>query len=848
MIKEYTLMRNPDAAFALFDDVCKVGFAPTYTMLCALGTSAALYKDASKSSECLQKVITCLNNWSFTVECRFFASVLTGYDQSQQYTLFDALAGKLLDRFQYSNEYLNQVIMANAAKRGDDELMCKLAPMELQNIRKYPRFEKFAQHLWQSKELQSVLDISRFPENNLTANMKLSQDIDNVEMSLAPETLVCRTLDMIEKGYTPSFRLFARLIRRLSVCGSNDLAIETFEKLSAAGVPSSIELLLLLHTLYLHSSDGERAIAIFEAIRARLTPSDFGDITLHAPTMRKYVLFLLDRGEVSAAYDVVAFLHTLPCDHKELPYSTLIEYCISHRMLENSYDMIAHVVQHDISIEPRVINLCFHLLEKNESATDYANFLRYVSRIDMMDFVPDSAFETFFLRSMQGRKISDIEWAVDVLANAPYEVIGIWRVILKRLSKSTDDRTVIAIVRMAIDFATNKERTGMDLLAAAAGMSETLVVVADSVLVARHIHDAAKIGIDGSLLSIALRAVASSSLLSIGSAEYIDILESVPDTELSVNPYEAVCAGLAQRGHIREVETVLDNMLMRGLALNANMLNIIMSCFIHAPPPPQSPKLVKDDYRSGHAEPKTAEGIETDTMDDGGYMHIDESDDLLLTVLDHEMNQTEIGDSSGRSEFYENALSKVVSFWKQFEFRGLSPDRSSYSVLLYAYIKAQKFTEAEIIINDIVEMGLEHNNYTATQWIVLRLKQDDVKGALSVLDAIGNKERCDELLQTDKRYIGLQHVQRNAFHFLPFVTHHLDNGKHAVAVEMLLAMHTLHLKATAKAYHDILVYLANEDSRQAFLDVVQQMVKFDILINSQIADVLRDYSAGKNTK
>ncbi|KAJ2850938.1 hypothetical protein GGI22_005320, partial [Coemansia erecta] len=62
----------------------------------------------------------------------------------------------------------------------------------------------------------------------------LSQDIDSVEMSLEPKALVWSALDMVEKGYTPSFRLFAELIRRLSVCGGHDLAIEAFEKLSAA--------------------------------------------------------------------------------------------------------------------------------------------------------------------------------------------------------------------------------------------------------------------------------------------------------------------------------------------------------------------------------------------------------------------------------------------------------------------------------------------------------------------------------------------------------------------------------------------------------------------------------------
>ncbi|KAJ2396948.1 hypothetical protein GGI23_003714, partial [Coemansia sp. RSA 2559] len=298
-----------------------------------------------------------------------------------------------------------------------------------------------------------------------------------------------------------------------------------------------------------------------------------------------------------------------------------------------------------------------------------------------------------------------------------------------------------------------------------------------------------------------------------------------------------------QGGYIREVESVLDNMSMRGFELDAKMLNTIMSSFVHSSPPSKSPKLVKNDSYAGHTERKAAKGIETGTMDDDDQLYVDESDGLLQTALDREMDKTETGDNYAQLEFYENTLSKVISLWKQFEFRGLSPDLSSYSVLLYAYIKAQKFTQAEMLINDIVEKGLEHNRYTASQWIVLRLKQGNVKGAFSVLDAIGNKERCDELLQTDKRYIGLQHVQRDAFHFLPFVTHHLNNGKYVIAVQMLLAMHTLHIKATTQVYRNILACLANKGNRQAFLDVVQQMVKFDIPIDRQIVDILRDYSA-----
>ncbi|KAJ2843660.1 hypothetical protein GGI22_007133, partial [Coemansia erecta] len=252
------------------------------------------------------------------------------------------------------------------------------------------------------------------------------------------------------------------------------------------------------------------------------------------------------------------------------------------------------------------------------------------------------------------------------------------------------------------------------------------------------------VGIDGSLLAIALRALSSSPLPNMSSAEYIDILESIPDSEVLVNTYEAVCVGLAQGGYIREVESVLDNMSMRGFELDAKMLNTIMSSFVHSSPPSKSPKLVKNDSYAGHTERKAAKGIETGTMDDDDQLYVDESDGLLQTALDREMDKTETGDNYAQLEFYENTLSKVISLWKQFEFRGLSPDLSSYSVLLYAYIKAQKFTQAEMLINDIVEKGLEHNRYTASQWIVLRLKQGNVKGAFSVLDAIGNKERCDE--------------------------------------------------------------------------------------------------------
>ncbi|KAJ2557839.1 hypothetical protein EV175_001103, partial [Coemansia sp. RSA 1933] len=901
MIREYTIMNNPAAAFALFDDMCNGDFKPDYATLCALGTAAALYKDAAQSTDRIQRVAIFMKNWGIPADWVFFIHVLKGYSQSQQYVMFDSLAKKLLDRLQYSTKELNQVLLTNAVKRGDHDLAWRLAPPILENINTFPRYEKALRRMGRPEELRRLLDLSRFPENNFTANMRLSLDIGSAGMVLEPKALLHSALDMVEKGFTPSFVLFTQLVRQLSVCGSQSIAIQAFEKLSAAGVPRSIELLLFLHRLYLNSRARERAIGIFADIQSRLAHSNLGSIKLHAPTMRRYIRYLIERREMAAAHDALTFIQSLPCNHKELPYSPLIEYYISRGMSKESRNLIAHVVQHDIVLEPRVISLCCRDLMENATTTDCANFLRYVHRIGMIDSVPYTVFEALVLRFIQENKVSDIEWAVGMLVNSPYENIGVWRAIFKRLAKSSGNRTVGSMVYTAVDLANNKRRIGMQLLEAAAHVPHA-VVVADRVLGAlrehrvhvdqyfytmafsifvrlwarhyakgkayarqnpqtsreylisvfeRHIHDAVKAGIDIGLVSVALRALTSSSSSSSVSVskmslvDYVDILKSIPDPGHSERAVKAVCSGFSQGGHVREVETLLDMMWKQGFSPATNMLNIAMSCFVHIPPPSSS-RLVDNSAYADDIDTMTPEETAGRDMaygyDDYGYTDESGEDRQSMDQDLRMMPRTDVDGRARRLAFYERCLSKVLSFWRQFKVHSLSPDHVSYSVLLDAFIKAERFGEAEELIDEMIDSGLGHSEHTAGQWIVLLLKEGDAKEAMSVLGAIDNKDACDGLSQANRRYTGLGYIRRNALHFLPFVTYYLKVGEHNHATKMLLAMHMLHLKASTHTYSHILVSLANDDNRQAFLDVVRQMVEFDIPVDDQVVDILSDYS------
>ncbi|KAJ2661873.1 hypothetical protein IWW48_002104 [Coemansia sp. RSA 1200] len=515
MIKEYTLVQLPDVAFALFDDACRAGLRPDYFMLCELATASALFTDSLKSSTCIQKVITCLDNWRIPAGIQFFICILKGYDLSHQNVLFDSLARKLVHRLQYTNNELNYVLMA-------------------------------------------------------------------------------------------------------------------FERLSEAGVPYNVEILLFALGLYLRSPN-------------------------RAPS------------------------------------------------------------------------------------------------------VPYSVFEIFILHCVKKRRIADIEWMVEVLVNSPGETVGVWRVILKRLGKSTGIQDVANIIKMAIDLAADKGRAGMYLLSAAVDVPLALVV-ADNVLKVE-------------LLSTALRVLASDSR----NMDFQDIGRT------NMKAAEFNQTAMVEDG---------DNEWL---------------------------------YNEGLGEGKNSE------------------EDPLLSGIVDSIEQPAEDVNALYLAFYKENLARILSIWRRFEFYSTSPDIASYSILLGAYTKAKEYQQGEDIVSTVISM-FGHELHISCQWITLRLKQGNVKGALHIFDALGNSDKCNELSRIDKRYMGLHYIERSAFHFFPFVKYYLGLGKHTLATKFLLAMHTLGFKGTTRMYCYILMHAAALNNRQLVVDIVHQMVEFDVPINAQLTEIIKSYS------
>ncbi|KAJ1733088.1 hypothetical protein LPJ72_003052 [Coemansia sp. Benny D160-2] len=794
MIKEYTLVQLPDVAFALFDDACRTGLRPDYSMLCELATASALFTDSLKSSACIQKVITCLANWRIPAGIRFFICILKGYDLSHQNVLFDSLARKLVHRLQYTNNELNYVLMVNAARRGDLELAHILAPQVMESLSKFPRNEVVLRKIYQPEKRRELLNLERFPENNFTANMKLSLEIDASSRSLKPKSLL-----------------------------HNDLV---------------------------------------------------------------------------AAHQMLDFLRTLPCDYNRLPYSPLIRYYIARGMLDDAHKLITSVVQHDIPIDSVVIKMYCQVLLENAETADCGNFLRYIHRTDRIASVPYSVFEIFVLHCVKKRRIADIEWVVEVLVNSPGETTGVWRAILKRLGKSSNIQDVANIVKMAIDLATDKGRAGMHLLSAAVDVPLALVV-ADNVLnvlgkhlgdrsthlysaafsifarlwvryhtlakadgrhfheskeslvlvLERHIYEAAALGIDRELLGITLRALASNSR-NMDLQEYIKILESVPNRNYSIGLLESICVGFARRGRTRDVDVILELMWNQTIMLDISVLNNLMSSINCMPIPRGLFMLNKSGINIGRADIKAAEFNQTAMVEDGDNERIynrglgeekNRGEDVLLPGIVDSIEQPAEDVNDLYLTFYKENLARILSIWRRFEFYSTSPDIASYSILLGAYTKAKEYQQGEDLVSTVISM-FGHELHISCQWITLRLKRGNVKGALHIFDALGNSDKCNELSRIDKRYMGLHYIERSAFHFFPFVKYYLGLGKHTLATRFLLAMHTLGFKGTTRMYCYILMHAAALNNRQLVVDIVHQMVEFDVPINAQLTEIIRSYS------
>ncbi|KAJ1965329.1 hypothetical protein GGI12_000854 [Dipsacomyces acuminosporus] len=483
LLTEYTIMHNTKAAFALFGDMCKLNIKPEYRAFCALATACSMSRDpGNRNIMQLDEVIAGMKSWGYTPDTQFFVSILKGYHRSNQHGLFSGLLARLKVHQLDIDIDMYSVMLANAAACKQTDVAISLANIVTEEPHNIPKVVQALCSTRLASKVPGIIELKRLPENNELANARLELEIHSPKSSSDPQRLL-DYIDraMLQRGFTPSFRLFRDVIRHLWLYGGRGLAISVYERLSSAGVPKSIGTLATALQLYAGSNVPHAALGVFDELAEHLEGSDLGSVSLHAPTLDKLMRLLIERRGIDPTQDALDMLLRLPIDKSTLPYGPLIEYYVNHKHTKRSRSIISHVVQYNVPLMPRAINIYCRDLAQESTATDFANFLRYLSRTRSLDKVADDVFGSFFVICAAQNKVFDFEWAARALA-AMHGRETVWRLIVDLLAKQST-RSLALLVRSALKTKESAARMALSLLTSTR-KSPWCAVVADSVLLA----------------------------------------------------------------------------------------------------------------------------------------------------------------------------------------------------------------------------------------------------------------------------------------------------------------------------------------------------------------------------
>ncbi|KAJ2863993.1 hypothetical protein GGH94_003213 [Coemansia aciculifera] len=900
MIREYVLTWNTEMAFALLEDMRRRDIEPTLNCFCVLATACTLDSDAGRSSKRLSDLIACMKSWGCAPDKRFFVATLKGYHWSGQHSMFDGLLQRLRAHGLGSDAMLGKVAMMNASERMHPDLTVAMARVAAQAPENIPKVVQVLSQMGLTSELSACVDLAQYPDNNLTANARLCILLGCSKMAADPQALVDEVTHMIECGFTPSFRLFFRTIRHIRLHGGLHLAIRTYTVLVAAGVPTGIELLFFVLQMHLEARDSVAAIATYEELRERLRDSDFTRLCIYGPTMEKLVLVLIESRGIVEARQALDFLSGLPVNRQYLPYSSLIEYYVNHKMLDESHGLAGYVVQHDISLKPRTVNLYCRYLASRSSTTDFANFLRYVQRTHSLRVVSDDILGAFFALCALEHKVADLEWIIGVMSSM-HGWLGAWSAAIDRLAE-VDSQLLPFVVHTAINVSQNQGRTAMDLLEGTA-KSPFREVVADLVLTTleahgtmppryayekalttftqswltnyssprkaanvnaseefvikalrRYIAPAVKVGIPALLLTITMQALSSTSRTAY--MECLDFLSGMSPELLDARFYCAIAGSCSHYGSVEGVDSVFEAMRQRGIALTASALLSLLHCYANVKPP-------RELQFEQSIPPPTTHDLRLDTQISGSPLDITPQSaaadeyavdaaspaDSALTVDVVEDDQMWLGHSKACrvTGFYSTSLAKVMSIWKEFEYLDLPVSGSGYAVVARAHINAGEYQAVEALFVEMVDRGIPHSEITAALWIQSRLMQDDTNGALEIFSAIGNSTRCAALAQNNWCFNTLDEMQRTPRQFSVIIRYYLARGEIAKASAIMSAMHKSGLVTSTKLYVEVLRRLAQSGKHEAIVDMLRQMAKVGVSMDAQLMDAIRGYSSNRRT-
>ncbi|KAJ2738663.1 hypothetical protein H4R23_000999 [Coemansia sp. Cherry 401B] len=866
LIREYVQVMNFDQAFAIFDELCDRAVPLDNRALNTLTLACALDRDTRRASERLATVTACMRSWRLHPQTGFFVGLLKGYHRSGQFEMFDALVARLRTGDTHSHLELDKIVMLNAASRGDATLALAMADLVAQDPASIPAVVQTLCKMGRADYAMALVSLDKLPDNNITANIRLELAISDAKVAINPSELPKATLAMIDRGFTPSFRLARNVVSAIWTLGGHGMAIRAYKQLLAAGVPKSTNMMLLGLKLHAHSSEPEAMIGIFDELRKQLAATDFHTLRVPTRAISALVMTLIEKRDVDAAQQAFDFLLTLPIPKTDLPFTPLLRYYINHRMPDRLSTLLSRLVQHDIPLDAAGIDCCCNYFAASVEATDFANFLRYLDRSQTLDRVSDSLFTLFFTTSAAEYRVVDFEWALDALIklNRPKAT---WRAIVDQLGKN-DPRILSTMVHAAVRLSTDKLEMARMLLLSSI-KSEWRAVVADAVLTALHEHKAAA---SSRIYQLALSAVVATwnrvqrlaasdskitkeflasvldrnlesaiaagigpqvichALLVIsltaptGVSRCLEIMQTMDPRERRVQHYGAAARGCKRFKSIAGINAVREEMLRNSVAPTAKLLNNFMACYATAAP--QSMSYMEEVVTRPEQQDAASD---SESLEPLALSNNEADDDALFANL------------SG-IRLHQVALERVMSVWNEFARQGLTPTHETYTLMLQALSNARKFTQGERLISELLASGLGHNQDTVYQWIRLRMLRGDIKGALCLFRAIGNTERCEQLARNSSLYRGLQKVSLEPKHFAIFIHRYLSSEEPDKAMRFFCAMHELGFRGQPWIYSLMLNTLANADRRDLFVETMKRMAASKIPLSNEVMRVVREYS------
>ncbi|KAJ1734622.1 hypothetical protein LPJ61_000976 [Coemansia biformis] len=880
LIRECVLMQNRGKAFALFDDMCSRGIQPTCLAANMLATACALEKDAAVSSLRLRSVIAWMRSWRMSPDSGFFIGLLKGYDRTGQYDMFDGLLARLRARNIQSIAELDKVVMNNAARRNNSKLTVSMAELAAQLPNSVPSVVRALCSVDRPDCVRRLVDLAQWPENNITANLRLELAMSDPAVAIKPLQLQNRVLGMLGHGFTPTFRLSKKVLDFIWLYGGRQLAIEAYEKLARAGIHKSIDILALALRLYARSPTPELGIGMLDELCDRWTAADLAVVAPPFREISSLLSLVIAKRGVDAAQEMFDLLASLPTVSRQLPFAPLVEYYINHGMQDRSRALILRAVQQEIPVGPRGANVCCRHLAEVAGLSDLANFMRHLQRTHELQLVADDVFVKFFALCAAEYKVADFEWVLGALVHLGRSA-GTWRAIVDCLAASSmrllsamlyvvvgsndgnvrmatmilrtmqksPRRAVIAnmmletlweckvqptatICHLALTAIVTSRQAQMRQAGTTSGPRATKAYLAATV--GRHIDTFTSVGVRPQLLTTALHILASDRRHAHNWC--LDILGAMPHAQRDVRFYGAIAQGCVRFGSVEGINDVLRAMEADGVEPTAELFSTIIECYTNLRPRSTSepaPAPAPEQYGATPHQPAPAGSHGEDT---GAGAHEPPPPE------DASRGVRESDDSPEARGFYEACLARALSVWDELAQYGLSPSYRSCVAVLSAFAKAKKRDQGEDFVGVILANGFAHTGETARGWIRLRLATGDTSGALRVFSAIDNAARCERLARRDARYLGLDAVAPTPRMFAEFVLHYVACGELEHAVAIIRALHRQRLRAEPWVYTRLLKELAHCDLRNMLVEVLKEMLAAGARPDSAGRAVVREYA------